>query len=115
MGIESAPRSLAWLVRFAALAVLTAVPTGAFGQAPPSRFGADAPTDQYGNPMPGPYGCSACCDDCDGGPYGYPPEMQGGFTGPFPMGAGGTTPPVGYDLMNDAGAEGFLVDQRGPH
>ena len=31
------------------------------------------------------------------------------------MGAGGTNPPVGYDLMNDVGIEGYMVDQRGPH
>jgi hypothetical protein len=31
------------------------------------------------------------------------------------MGAGGTNPPIGYDLMNDVGIEGSLVDQRGPH
>ncbi len=31
------------------------------------------------------------------------------------MGAGGTDPPVGYDLMSDVGIEGDLVDQRGPH
>jgi hypothetical protein len=31
------------------------------------------------------------------------------------MGAGGTDPPIGYDLMNDVGVEGGLVDQRGPH
>jgi hypothetical protein len=31
------------------------------------------------------------------------------------MGAGGTDPPVGYDLMEDVGMQGFLVDQRGPH
>ena len=31
------------------------------------------------------------------------------------MGAGGTDPPIGYDLMNDAGIQGDLVDQRGPH
>jgi hypothetical protein len=39
----------------------------------------------------------------------------GGFNGPYPMGAGGTNPPVGYDLMSDAGMEGYMVDQRGPH
>jgi hypothetical protein len=31
------------------------------------------------------------------------------------MGAGGTCPPNGYDLMNDVGVEGHLIDQRGPH
>lgn len=41
--------------------------------------------------------------------------MQGGFTGPFPMGQGGTSPPLGYDLMNDVGVEGTLTDQRGPY
>jgi hypothetical protein len=39
----------------------------------------------------------------------------GGFSGPYPMGAGGTAPPVGYDLMSDVGVEGYMVDQRGPH
>jgi len=33
----------------------------------------------------------------------------------MPMGCGGTDPPVGYDLMNDVGVQGDLVDQRGPH
>jgi hypothetical protein len=33
----------------------------------------------------------------------------------MPMGEGGTSPPVGYDLMSDVGIEGPLVDQRGPH
>ena len=31
------------------------------------------------------------------------------------MGAGGTDPAVGYDLMNDAGMAGAPADQRGPH
>lgn len=31
------------------------------------------------------------------------------------MGAGGTDPPIGYDLMEDAGMQGDFVDQRGPH
>ena len=31
------------------------------------------------------------------------------------MGYGGTNPPIGYDLMNDVGTEGYLIDQRGPH
>jgi hypothetical protein len=35
--------------------------------------------------------------------------------GPNPMGCGGTSPPIGYDLMNDVGIEGDLADQRGPH
>jgi hypothetical protein len=43
------------------------------------------------------------------------PEPHDGFTGPMPMGYGGTTPPIGYDLMNDVGVEGYLIDQRGPH
>jgi hypothetical protein len=33
----------------------------------------------------------------------------------MPMGAGGTDPPIGYDLMNDVGMEGELHDQCGPH
>jgi hypothetical protein len=31
------------------------------------------------------------------------------------MGAGGTDPPIGYDMMEDVGVEGYLIDQRGPH
>jgi hypothetical protein len=56
-----------------------------------------------------------------GGGYGgcgqgeYCGTPHGGFTGPMPMGDGGTCPPVGYDLMNDVGTEGYLIDQRGPH
>jgi hypothetical protein len=55
-------------------------------------------------------GCGGCggCGDCG-------PGCQGGYPGCCPMGAGGTNPPIGYDLMNDAGIEGNLVDQRGPH
>jgi hypothetical protein len=79
------------------------------------------------------------CEPCDGygGGYGGPggPGGHGGghgglhyvgdgirgmmhsgaINGPYAMGAGGTAPPVGYDLANDVGMEGFLVDQRGPH
>lgn len=46
------------------------------------------------------------------GPMNYGP---GGFAGPYPMGAGGTDPAVGYDLMNDTGMAGYMVDQRGPY
>jgi hypothetical protein len=60
--------------------------------------------DYYG---PGPIGY--------GGHHGHYGSPRPGFTGPIPMGDGGTSPPVGYDLMNDAGIEGFMVDQRGPH
>ena len=77
------------------------VPAGYFQQCPGGCPGG------YAEPMPcgpGPYGGG------HGGPTSY-----GGFTGPYPMGAGGTAPPVGYDLMEDVGIEGFLVDQRGPH
>jgi hypothetical protein len=52
---------------------------------------------------------------CGGGGYGGCSGCSGGPCGPCPMGAGGTDPPVGYDLMNDAGIQGDLVDQRGPH
>ena len=84
----------------------------------------------YGEPYAGPegyaeygsYGCDGCGYDgyaCDGyggtcGPMGHHGHY-GGFTGPMPMGPGGTDPPVGYDLMNDVGMEGYMVDQRGPH
>ena len=68
-------------------------------------------------------GCSDCggygaCDDGGfghGGGLGHGGHAHGGFTGPYPMGAGGTNPPVGYDLMGDVGMEGYMVDQRGPH
>jgi len=56
----------------------------------------------YGQYYPG-------CGNCP------PAPAYGGFTGPFPMGAGGTAPPIGYELMSDVGIEGPLVDQRGPH
>ena len=105
-------RSLALLARLAALAVLTTIPPSAFGQAPPSDRVSWA-TDNYGNIAPG-QGYPEYCEGC-AGPDGYPPATHGGFAGPFPMGAGGTSPPHGYDLMNDVGVEGFLVDQRGPH
>jgi hypothetical protein len=95
----------------------------------------DAPTGGGTNPMPSRYNdvngsrmivpadYCACgnvgdCNDggCDGsGYYGGGAGGQGGYPGCSPMGAGGTDPPVGYDLMNDVGVEGNLVDQRGPH
>ena len=95
--------------------------------------------DSYGNPAIVPAGyCNQCgCDGqcgcydgcgngcyggCGGGCYnggyggGCPgPGCQGGFNSCMPMGCGGTDPPVGYDLMNDAGMEGNVADQRGPH
>ena len=113
MRMGSSARSWASLARFAAVAIITAAAASAFGQAPASNYRASAPTDNYGNPLPGPHGHPANWDDGSG--HGHPAAMRGGFTGPFPMGAGGTCPPHGYDLMNDVGVEGFLVDQRGPH
>jgi hypothetical protein len=79
--------------------------------------------DAHGNPVvvPAQYG-EAC--DCEGYGYGgYGGDafggghhgLFGGHAAPLPMGAGGTSPPVGYDLMNDVGVEGYMVDQRGPH
>ena len=59
------------------------------------------------------YGGGGGCDGCGYGNCG--PGCQGGYPGCCPMGAGGTDPPIGYDLMNDVGIEGNLVDQRGPH
>jgi hypothetical protein len=77
--------------------------------------------DAYGNPVvvPAGYGEACACEGHGGyggdglgfGHHGH----HGGFGGPMPMGAGGTSPPVGYDLMNDVGIEGYMVDQRGPH
>jgi hypothetical protein len=65
----------------------------------------------YGYPPPqgGYYPAPGYAEACP------PPGQHGGFMGPMPMGAGGTCPPHGYDLMNDVGIEGPLVDQRGPH
>lgn len=101
-----------------------------------SRGGQQAAYDAHGNPLivqtqyGDPMGCNSCgcgnCGGCDGGCYGgcdgsgscgcYGPHNgYGGFNGPMPMGAGGTDPPVGYDLMNDVGVQGDLCDQRGPH
>jgi hypothetical protein len=80
------------------------VPAGYFEQCPGGCPG-------YAGPACGPAPCGPAPDgDCYGGPMAY-----GGFTGPMPMGAGGTDPAVGYDLMEDVGVQGFLVDQRGPH
>jgi hypothetical protein len=103
-------------------------PAGSPACAPASRY-----VDAYGNPMIVPAGfCQECgpaggqcgpyagCGPCgDGQCYGGAPCdgcPQGGFiNNPNPMGCGGTDPPVGYELMNDVGMEGDLVDQRGPH
>jgi hypothetical protein len=83
-------------------------------------------TDAYGNPIivpagfgqhGGGYGCGSECD-CYGGGYGGHCGGCEGCYGPngcMPMGAGGTVPPIGYDLMNDVGMEGDFHDQRGPH
>ncbi len=85
--------------------------------------------DAYGNPVVVPAGYGAPCEcggygapgycgpePCySGGPMGHGPIAGNGFVGPTPMGAGGTDPPIGYDMMGDVGTEGYLVDQRGPH
>jgi hypothetical protein len=57
--------------------------------------------------------------DAHGNPVVVPvnyhqPCPEGGYPG-GPMGYGGTYPPVGYDLMDDVGVDGYAVDQRGPH
>jgi hypothetical protein len=92
--------------------------------AAPSRY-----IDANGDRMIVPAGyCERCSDyggssDCSsgggGGEYsgcsGDGGCNQGGYPGCCPMGCGGTDPPIGYDLMNDTGIEGDLVDQRGPH
>jgi hypothetical protein len=64
--------------------------------------------------MPGPGGYYSQ-DPMAYGPHHHFGGPKPGFTGPMPMGYGGTTPPVGYDLMNDVGVEGYQIDQRGPH
>lgn len=87
--------------------------------AAPSRY-----VDANGKQMIVPAGyceCSDCSDGCGyggceyGGCHGCGPGCQGEYPGCYPMGCGGTDPPIGYDLMNDVGIEGDLVDQRGPH
>ena len=67
--------------------------------------------------VPGrPMAAKTCPDGYQGAPYHGPgPMPYSEFTGPMPMGEGGTCPPVGYDLMGDVGIEGPLVDQRGPY
>ncbi len=111
-------------------------PTQALYVEPGESSGGRRPTsvDAYGNPMIVPAGfcqpCNGygesggncgCYDDCNGyggcngGCYGPAPCSGGGFNSSMPMGAGGTDPPIGYDLMNDTGVEGDLADQRGPH
>ncbi|HVT26921.1 MAG TPA: BBP7 family outer membrane beta-barrel protein [Lacipirellulaceae bacterium] len=106
-----------------AVQAIYTVPTD--GMAVPARPYVDA----NGNPMVVPAGycdpCGeCCCSDSDGqcAPYGPCGDgtcggsmCGGGFMGSCPMGAGGTDPPIGYDLMNDTGIQGDLVDQRGPH
>ncbi|HEX5471704.1 MAG TPA: BBP7 family outer membrane beta-barrel protein [Lacipirellulaceae bacterium] len=75
----------------------------------PAGYGESCGDGSYGSC--GPYGqCAACGDGSGAGPM-----CGGGYMGPCPMGAGGTDPPVGDDLMNDTGIAGDLVDQRGPH
>ena len=103
----------------------------------PADGGTTAPASRYvdanGNQMVVPAGyCEQCGQGCDcyGGEWlrrlaavnvadaagmAVYPGCQGGYPGCCPMGAGGTDPPIGYDLMNDTGIEGDLVDQRGPH
>jgi Putative beta barrel porin-7 (BBP7) len=90
-------------------------PAGSETAASGSRY-----VDANGNPMIVPAGfCDGCCNGgcgCDGCACGgCGPGCQGGYPGCCPMGAGGTDPSVGYDLMDDTGIEGNLVDQRGPH
>ena len=99
---------------------LYTAPSDGMATAPPSRY-----FDANGNQMVTPAGYydeSAQCaggGGCNGSEYGgsgaYGPACQGGYPGFSPMGCGGTDPPIGYDLMEDVGIEGDLVDQRGPH
>lgn len=121
-------------------AALLAMPVASFGQVHFAHYDASGPTayeaqqayysapagcpspyvDAYGNAMVIPAGyCESCGQGCDHGCGGN--GCYGGgccasdYPGCCPMGCGGTDPPVGYDLMNDAGIEGDLVDQRGPN
>jgi hypothetical protein len=119
----------------ASVTVMMAAPDGAWGQVPPPNYhmsGMSGPYDDCGGAC-GPAECydggcygdgcygGDCYGDAYGGGYYGDPHGHGGrmphhgFTGPMPMGYGGTSPPIGYDLMNDVGTEGYLIDQRGPH
>jgi hypothetical protein len=100
---RSIKRPLASTVALAAFAVCT---SGTNAQAPPSPYSA---------PMPGPGGYYSHDPMAYGGAHHHFGGPKPGFTGPMPMGYGGTTPPVGYDMMNDVGVEGYQIDQRGPH
>ena len=67
-------------------------------------------------------GCYGGCNGCNGGGDCGPAGPGGGSRSGMadsmaacPWAAGGTDPPIGYDLMNDVGMEGDLADQRGPH
>lgn len=73
--------------------------------------------DAYGNPVVVPAGFAQPCGFGHAPSPGMEacPNCPPGFTGPMPMGAGGTDPPIGYQLMEDVGIQGDLVDQRGPH
>jgi hypothetical protein len=86
--------------------------------------GQSAYVDAYGNSGVMPAGYCESCDNGYGSPSGGCPAgcYPNGCCAPvsnfgtaMPMGAGGTDPPIGYDLMDDVGIEGDLVDQRGPH
>jgi hypothetical protein len=60
--------------------------------------------DAHGDPIVVPVNYGEPCPGGDLSGYPCPP---GGY--------GGTYPPVGYDLSNDVGIDGYAVDQRGPH
>src|SRR5262245_18354706 len=114
----------------ASLTVMMAAPQWVRDQAPPAGRhmmmggydgcgGTCGPEAYYGDGYyyVGCYDGDCYGDDCyggggdHGGPYGHGhggAMPKPGFTGPIPMGAGGTNPPIGYHLMNDVGVEGFL-------
>ncbi len=117
--------SQAWRLA-AALYAITALSAPATAQMPSSMASAYSgqPTprvDAYGNTFVTPAAFNQPCDCGANGAYGgdcAPGCGPGGlaaYPGPNPMGAGGTYPPVGYDLAADAGAECYGMDQRGPH
>ena len=137
---KSQGRLAALLVAAASTAI---IPLAAFGQVRIAEYDQDrSPGNQGpqqavyhapsgGNPsgvVPAQY-CGQCGDGgeyygggdcygggCNGGGYGNcGPGCQCPYPGCTPMGAGGTDPPIGYDLMNDAGMAGAPADQRGPH
>src|SRR4051812_24366858 len=119
---------------FVAAALITIMPLASFGQVQVASYdsgdsprgegpqqalytapgdGNAAPMSRYvdasGKQMIVPAQYCERCTDGDGGEYGGcdgGQGCQGGYPGCCPMGAGGTDPPNGYELMSDVGMAG---------